>query len=368
MALTFNGSTQICGTSIPILSSGDVSISAWVNVADLGNDGCVFYVGNNSTVNRFSIMFVAATDTIKMITHLGTAENIAASTGTVSLDTWHHAGGKYTSSGTTGTAFLDGANKGTDSTDPGSTYGFSDTFIAVLYTGSPSAYFDGIVAEIGIWDIALPDSAFAMLGKAVSPLMVYPQSLIAYYPLWGRSSLTLDIVGKQNMSKLFGPTVTAHPRVQYPYNQIPLTYISGLLPATIDFRNRRPVLDFNDTLAEYALFSARMPSNYTGNGIDVHIYATMTSATSGKVRFSAQWEKQGNIDTDMDNFAEKNYIDGTAAAVSGHMKQYTIRFSDGADMGNVSAEDYFRLRINREASDDTVIGDAEIHAVELQEF
>ena len=51
--------------------------------------------------------------------------------------------------------------------------------------------------------------------------------------------------------------------------------------ATLDTRNQHPVLDFDASTNESAVFSSVMPQAYGGGGVPVYIHYAMSTATSG---------------------------------------------------------------------------------------
>ena len=60
-------------------------------------------------------------------------------------------------------------------------------------------------------------------------------------------------------------------------------------PATLDTRNQHPVLDFDATTNEDAVFSAVMPRSYAATtGLTVYIHYAMSSATSGDVDWDVE--------------------------------------------------------------------------------
>jgi len=149
-------------------------------------------------------------------------------------------------------------------------------------------------------------------------------------------------------------------------NQPPAT-----APATLDWRNRHPVLDFiTDTASEYAIFTGVMPQSYTNaTGVTVYIHYSMSSATSGDVDWDVSWERIGDgvQDIDSDGWAAANSVDGTTVpGTSGYVDRISVNFDDGADMDSVDAGDLFRIRIMRDIAD-TAAGDAELHSLELEE-
>jgi hypothetical protein len=76
---------------------------------------------------------------------------------------------------------------------------------------------DGDEAEVAIWSAALTDDEVNALQKGFSPLLIRPQSLVAYWPLSGNDSPERDR-GKNgyNLTLTNGPTKADHPRIYYP--------------------------------------------------------------------------------------------------------------------------------------------------------
>jgi hypothetical protein len=77
-------------------------------------------------------------------------------------------------------------------------------------------YFDGLVAEAAIWNVALTAADVAMLNKGYSPMMVRPSALLAYWPLMGRYPTELDLFGGFPLTLTNSPAQAAHPRIIYP--------------------------------------------------------------------------------------------------------------------------------------------------------
>jgi len=141
-------------------------------------------------------------------------------------------------------------------------------------------------------------------------------------------------------------------------------------PATFDMRNEHPVLDFDASTNESAVFSGVMPQHYDGGGVTVYIHYAMTSATSNTVDWDVSWERIGDQqqDIDSDSFAAVNSVDNTTVpGTAGNVDVVSVAFTDGADMDSVAAGEGFRLKITRDASSDDAAGDAELLFVELRE-
>jgi len=140
--------------------------------------------------------------------------------------------------------------------------------------------------------------------------------------------------------------------------------------ATLDTRNEHPVLDFDATTNESAIFSGIMPAHYAGGGVTVYIHYSMTSAEADTVDWDVAFERIGDqqLDVDGDSFAAVNSVDDTTVpGTTGLVDVVSIAFTDGADMDSVAAGEQFRLKLTRDASSDDATGDAEVHVIRLVE-
>lgn len=152
-----------------------------------------------------------------------------------------------------------------------------------------------------------------------------------------------------------------------PYNNEP----TAANYATLDTRNYHPVLDFDATTNEYAVFTGVMPQHYAGTtGVTCYIHYSMTSAEANTVDWDIAFERIGDqqLDVDGDSFAAVNSVDDTTVpGTTGLVDVVSIAFTDGADMDSVAAGELFRIKINRDAASDDAAGDAELHAIEIRE-
>lgn len=141
--------------------------------------------------------------------------------------------------------------------------------------------------------------------------------------------------------------------------------------ATFDIRNGHPVLDFDTTTQETAIFSGIMPRNYAGGNLQVYVHYMMTSATSGTCGFDVTFERMadGGDDMDADSFATAQTITAvTVPGTSGQIDVVNVTCTAGAaGTDSIAAGDAFRLRIRRDVTNDTAAGDAELVAVEIKE-
>jgi hypothetical protein len=140
--------------------------------------------------------------------------------------------------------------------------------------------------------------------------------------------------------------------------------------ATFDTRNSRPVLDFDDTSAEAAVFSGRIPEGVSlTNGITVLVQWTATSATTGTVGWDLAFERatEGSLDMDGDAFdTPRTVTASTVPGTSGVNKITSVSFSQAQLPTGLVAGEAFRLRIRRDVANDNATGDAELHHLEVQ--
>ena len=133
-----------------------------------------------------------------------------------------------------------------------------------------------------------------------------------------------------------------------------------------------PVLDFDDTTAEYADFYCEMPRNYAGGGITI-TFAWSAAATANTAVLRAAFRRVANNGTDLDTTAFTYDFNTTGALTPpttvGKVTYSTLTFTNGADMDSVAVGEYFILRVGRAPADgnDTLVGDLSIHAIELKE-
>jgi len=144
--------------------------------------------------------------------------------------------------------------------------------------------------------------------------------------------------------------------------------------ATLDTRNSVPVLDFDDTTDESAVFGGVLPAHYSGGGLTVTLVWMATSATTGGVSWDVSIERHQDdaFDIDSDGFAAANNSGSATTASATGEQQYTdITFTDGADMDSLAAGESFRLKVTRDANGttatDDMSGDAELIRVIVKE-
>lgn len=141
--------------------------------------------------------------------------------------------------------------------------------------------------------------------------------------------------------------------------------------ATLDTRNSVPVLDFDASADESAVFGGVLPANYAGGGLTVTLVWMCTSATTGTCTWEVAIERHEDdaFDIDADGFAAANTADGTAASATGEQQYTNITFTDGADMDSLAAGESFRLKVtrNQDSGTDDIASDVELLRVIVKE-
>lgn len=140
--------------------------------------------------------------------------------------------------------------------------------------------------------------------------------------------------------------------------------------ATLDLRNNHPVLDFDDTTQEAAIFSDVLPRAYAGGGITVYLHYSMTSAVTGTCGWDVSIERIGDqqLDIDADSFATAQTVTAvTVPATSGNVDIVNVAITDGANMDSLAVGEAYRIRVRRDVASDNAAGDAELLAIEIKE-
>lgn len=135
------------------------------------------------------------------------------------------------------------------------------------------------------------------------------------------------------------------------------SYLSAANFATFDTRNSVPLLDFDDTAIENALFIGYVPKGaFTLSGVNVNIYWNAATAVTGAVNWGCQIQRLSGVD--LDNYGNARLVSTSTSTVSGVVSTSTVTITA---VGSLSADMPYILRIYRNATDatyDTMLGDA----------
>lgn len=200
MSRQFNGSTQYLGTGSSPISGNPFTLGGWFNGDTLtGNDTIISLGDANNEITLYM-----AGDTVNLFLKGGTPLLNIATTAMASTGTWSHAAGVGVSA-TDHRVFFDGGNKGSSGTS------VSPVPVNARIGRSPSSsnFFDGLLAEMAVWNVALSDAEIALWAKGFSPLFIQPHNLVAYWPLIRDDDN--DWIGGFDLTAFNTPTVSPHP-------------------------------------------------------------------------------------------------------------------------------------------------------------
>jgi len=207
MARLFDdGSSEYLDAGSSPSTSPPLTVAAWFYSDDATHDSQpIVAIGNdaNDTTNFYRV-HADSDGAVKAVAYNDATLGVAATSTSWSADTWHHACGVFSATNSRA-VYLDGGGKVTNSTSVTPTV--NKAMIGGLqYSDAPAftPYFSGRICHAAIWSAALTDAEVALLAAKISPLLVRPQSLVAYWPL--NEASDADIVGGYHMTAYNTPS------------------------------------------------------------------------------------------------------------------------------------------------------------------
>lgn len=207
-----SGSSQALQSTTVVDASG---VSLWFYCTSLAANRALFSIYAQPIADRV-VLYVRASDSklcVQETNAPGLSGDVCVSTGTVSLNKWHHAW--------MGNTFdycvsLDGETpvRGTGS---GSLTGINRTGIGRSHVGLGSMVWDGRIADLACYDDDLsfyPNEPYKALAKGTSPLLVMRSFITHYIPMVHNDT---DQVGKVAFTTVNSPTWADHCRLHRPY-------------------------------------------------------------------------------------------------------------------------------------------------------
>lgn len=216
MARDFNGSTDYLYNASSPITAMPLTLACWVCPDSLTVDGYPIGIYNSGANGFYGINIGGAQtgDPVQAHHQTDTGGNARASTSTgYSTGVWQHVAAVFASS-TSRAAYLNGTNKGTNTTSTGTTT-VSRISVGARYLSSVSQYFDGKVAMPCWWNVALSDDEIAQLATGVHPYTVRPDAIVAFVRIDG-SSPEPDEWGGYSMTVGGTPASYEDPPINYP--------------------------------------------------------------------------------------------------------------------------------------------------------
>jgi hypothetical protein len=201
------------------ITAAPVTMVAWVRLTAVGTvTRTILSMNASASVlnrNAFSINMTTA-ETIEARTSDGAGTNASTTAGTITAGAWAHVGGVF-SSATSRIAYRDGIAAGAQTTSRVPTGINQNTIGVVSHTsGTLAQPWNGEIAEVGIWDVALTTPEMEALAKGISPLLIRPASLVYYWPILGKYNPEIDRISGGAMTVTGTTQAATHPRIMYP--------------------------------------------------------------------------------------------------------------------------------------------------------
>jgi hypothetical protein len=210
MARNFNGSSDyIQGAAVA--TAVPLTMAAWFYKDDNTTNRMILSLSETTGSSRFCIEAAGLTsgDPIRADAKQGANSGVAVTTSGFSASTWTHACGVFRATNNR-SAYINGGSRGNNTSQTRTPFGINGTVLGASYVaGSLGEYFNGLIAEVGIWNIDLNDDEVLSLAKGFSPRLVRPQSLVFYAPLVRNVQ---DLRGGITLTTS-GTTVADHPRI-----------------------------------------------------------------------------------------------------------------------------------------------------------
>jgi hypothetical protein len=178
MAFSLNGTSYIEVTSTPVIAA-PFTMACWFNPATL-TDGALMSIGNSATTNRFQMNSNAAQAGRPLSISAVAASTATANTTTAIVqNTWQHAAA-VCASATSRSIYLNGGGKATNTTSI-TPAGINNIMMGGRWSGGTRAFFfNGRLAEVAIWNIALTDDEVISLSRGFAPYLIRPSNLRFY--------------------------------------------------------------------------------------------------------------------------------------------------------------------------------------------
>lgn len=208
MAYTFNGTKYLESNLASLsLSSTPMTMACWTRRNSNTNNIFVLNVGEKTANHRNQLAMTGAG--VLAITQVGSTAASLFSGLTVQDQTWSHIAGIF-SSLSSRTAYLNGSASGVDTTSIASMNSPTHIQIAARYSSGIATDFNGDIADVGIWNVALTAGEIASLSKGVACDKIRPGDLVFYAPLVRD---LLDYSSGLTITNNNGATVSDHPRL-----------------------------------------------------------------------------------------------------------------------------------------------------------
>jgi hypothetical protein len=208
MAYDLDGINQYLRRASAPVTAVPLTMACWFN-HDLLQDASLCSVSNIGGAGTWFGLFTGLTGVVFASTTSSGNQANAITTATYTTGSWNHCCGVFSAINSR-TIYLNGGNAVTNTTSR-TPSNVAETIIGSRRAGGIfGSYFNGKIAEVGIWNAALTANEIASLAKGMTCDKIRPQSLVFYSPL------VRDLIDQKAALAITnnnGATVTQHPRV-----------------------------------------------------------------------------------------------------------------------------------------------------------
>ena len=189
------GTSDYVEKTSAIVSAYPFSFGCWIKPESVAA-GAILSIAVSGSTDNYWKLEISGSNVIRFRTRASAANSDALTAATVSVGTWYYVG--LTATSATSRAVFLGTDKGTNTTNKTPT-GMDRTSIGRSAESTGNGYFDGIISQPCIWNVALSDADHALLAGGDHPLSVQNGSIVSYWPFNGGSP-ELDSVGSNNLT------------------------------------------------------------------------------------------------------------------------------------------------------------------------
>lgn len=215
MAFLFaSASSQSITGNATLVTAEPLTIALRYRLASTPTNRMAFALGRSTGQGAFRLNITGTTMLAQRVDDTGAPNASSSTTVANTVGTWYHAAAVFLGSGQNVTGYINGV-AGTPALNTGTTLSTLDRVVvgARLSGGTPGLFFDGDLAEIGVWNAALTAEEIAGLAKGFRNRTTRSSSL--------RFNLRLirsiqDLAQGLSMTANNSPTVSNHPLVIYP--------------------------------------------------------------------------------------------------------------------------------------------------------
>lgn len=226
------GSDQFFEVDSTLITDYPFSVSAWIKPENITGNGSIFFVGDKDVTNNFHSFFYTSDNRIWVASRNTTEQGAnIQNVGVVANGVEFFACAVWASA-TSRTIYLNGSASTASNTNSVTFTGADRTSIGRYADSTPGRYMDGLISEMGVWNVELTTSDVDMLANRFSPLMVKPSGLLHYYPLIGNNSPEIDFVSGLNLTMNGTVAKASHPRIIYPSASQMRRFGSAVAPST----------------------------------------------------------------------------------------------------------------------------------------